>query len=292
MATGSHTPTTADKHIPDVWTNEILRSEEFACVIQQTVNRDWKFAGHGDVYHVRRLPNIESTTLTVGTDWTPYVYTDTEQTLTINVFDITGILVNDVTKALSMTDFEAEATRQIGYSLNRSIEVNLAALFQSFSQIVGTYGGELTWDNYLRIAQYLADAGVQDRGYSWLISPAAEMAAMKLDMFVNSLYRGDKGPKAIDQGMISKDLLGGRVIRSNLLRSPASGQHDCAAYVRDAIAIIKALEPKVFNEFQALRPGTVIGALSVYGYTEVDRYSETPGNITATDEWCVLAKTV
>ena len=293
MATGSHTPTTADKHIDETWSDEILRAQEFKIVIAGTINRDWKRnGGHGDTVHVRRLPNIENTTLTVGTDWTPYVYTDTEQTLTITVFDVTGILVNDVTKALSMTDFEAEAQRQIAYSLARTKEVNLAALFQSFSQIVGSYGVELTWDNFLRAAQYLADAGVQEMGFNWLISPATEMGAMKLDLFTNALYRGDKGATAIEQGTISKNLLGGTVLRSNILRAPASGQHDNAVYVRDAIAMVEALVPKTFNEFQALRPGHVIGALAVYGYTEVDRYSEAAGNITATDEWAVLMKAV
>ena len=53
MATGNMTLTTADKHIGEVWPRDVIRAEEFSLIIAPRVYRQWKFAGHGDVYHTQ-----------------------------------------------------------------------------------------------------------------------------------------------------------------------------------------------------------------------------------------------
>jgi hypothetical protein len=285
------TPTTADKQIGEVWVPDVIRAQEFELLIGQRVNKKYEanYPGHGDVVHIPRIPNIEKATKTPGTVWAPYVYTDTEQTITINTYEVTGIKLEEMTRLLSNTDMEKEMKASMGYALGRGVETALANLFQSFSQTVGTLGVEFTWDNLLRANQYLADAGVNSdaNDVSLFLSPAAVAGLKKIDQFINSLYRGDRGPAAVSKNMISEDILGAAVYQSNLLRVPSAGQHDCALFDRRAIALIMAQAPKSFTEFQSLDLANVFGMYQLYGFTEVDRYSETPGNITATDEWAV-----
>ena len=294
MASGNMTTTTAEKHIGEVWPGAVIRAEEFSLVIAPRVWRKWKFMGHGDVYHFPRIPNIEAQTKTGGSDWTAYTYTDTEQTLTINVHQVAGFLIEDIVKVLASTDLEQEMRNKIGYSLGRAVDVNLATLPQSFSQNVGILGTELTYDNFVRAWQYLMDAGVMpgDDDVSVFLSPAAYAGLLKVDTFINAQYRSDanKG-RAVEKAQIGT-VLNSPVFISNLTRAPAASQSESFMIDRRAVALMMAQAPKMVQEYKALSLGNIVGAHQIYGYTEVNRYAETPGNVTATDTWAVLLKTI
>lgn len=286
------TTTTADKHIGEMWPGYVIRAEEFSLVIAPRVFRQWKFAGHGDVYHFPRIPNIDTNTKSGGSDWTPSAFTDTEQTVTINVHQVAGFEIEDIVKVLSNTDLEMEMRNKCGYSLGRALDVNLATLPQSFSQVVGTLGVELTYDNLVRAWRYLTDAGIDvGDNCSIIISPACAAGLLKLDTFINALYQGESGAPAVQTAKIG-NILGAPVFRSNLTRAPSAGQSESAFFDRRAIGLIMAQTPKVATQYRALSLATIIGMHQIYGYAEIDRYSETPSNVTATDEWAVLLRTI
>src|SRR3990167_2163783 len=140
MASGNMTITTAAKDIGEVWPKAVIRAEEFKMVIAPRVYREWKFVGFGDVYHVARIPNLTANTKSASSDWTPETFTDTEQTITINVHQVAGFEIEDITKVLANNDLENEMRKKIGYSLGRAVDVNIATLPQSFSQTIGTLG--------------------------------------------------------------------------------------------------------------------------------------------------------
>ena len=292
MASGPMTITTADKHIGEVWPSAVIRAEEFSLVIAPRVYREWKFAGFGDVYHVPRIPNIEAATKAGGTDWTPTNYTDTEQTITINVHQVAGFEVEDITKLLTNTNLEMEMRKKIGYSLGRAGDVNLATLPQSFSQIVGTLGDELDYEDFVDAMQLIEEAGIEGTDdCTWVVSTACKFGMLKQDVFMSSLYSGGSGGRAVEQAKVGK-LLGAPVLKSNLTRAPAGGQSESFLFYKQAMALIMAQEVKIVTEYRAKGLSMVVGGHQVYGYAEVDRYDEAPGNITASDKWAVLLRTV
>lgn len=291
MATGNMTLTTADKHIGEVWPGAVIRAEEFKLVIAARVFREWKFAGHGDVYHIPRIPNIEAETKAASTAATMRNYTDTEQTITINVHQCAGFEIEDIVTLLSNTALAAEMKRKIGYSLGRALDVNLATLPQNFSQVVGTLGSETTYDQMVRAWQYLTDAGVDvDSDCTWFFSPAAIAGMLKQEIFINQLYQGDGG-RAVETAKVGQTL-GAPIIRSNLTRAPSAGQSESWLMDRRAIGLIMAQEPKMVTEYIAKDLANVVVGHQVYGYSEIDRYAETPGNVTAGDAWAVLMRTI
>jgi hypothetical protein len=291
VATGNYTITTAEKHIGEVWPGSVIRAEEFNLVIAPRVYRKWKFAGHGDVYHIPRIPNIEAETKAASTSATMRTYTDTEQTITINVHQVAGFEVEDIVKLLSNTDVASEMKRKIGYSLGRALDVNLATLPQNFSQIVGTLGVELTYDNFIRAWQYLADAGILLTDQcTFFVSPAAQAGLLKQEIFINALYQGDD-KRAVNTAKIG-NILGAPVLMSNLTRAPSAGQSESWLQYHQAIGLIMAQEPKIVTEYIAKDLANVVVGHQVYGYAEIDRYEETPGNVTAGDNWAVLLRTV
>lgn len=293
MATGNQTTTTADKHIDEVWVDGVIRAKEFNCVVSPRVDRTWDFVGHGDVYHKARIPNIEVQTKSASSDLNATVYTDTEQTITINTHQACAIKHEDIAQLLSRNNVKEMMTKKMGYTMARSVDVALTALFQSFSQIVGTLGVENTYDQLLRAVQYLEDAGYDmDDDVTWFVSPAAKSGFMKMDTFINALYRGEEGAKAASYRNHIGEFQSAPIVVSNLLRAPSAGQHENALMHRELIALIMAQEPKVTKERIALGLADVVVMDEVYGLSEVDRYSETPGNITATDEGAVLIRGV
>ena len=291
MASGNMTVTTAAVHIGEVWPKDVIRAQEFKLVIAPRVFRGWRFAGYGDVYHVPRIPNIEVATKAAGTAWTPTTYTDTEQTVTINVHQVAGFEVEDIVKLLSNTALVAEMKRKIGYSLGRAVDVNLATLPQNFSQIQGTLGAELTYQQLIRAWQYMADAGIDVADdCTWFISPAAQAGLLKQDIFISATYQGPN-PRAVQSGKIG-ELLGAPVITSNLTRAPSANQSESFLMYKQAVALIMAQEPKMVGEYIAKELAEVVGGHQVYGFAEVNRYAETPGNLTASDDWAVLLRTI
>jgi hypothetical protein len=282
---------TEASHIGEVWVDDVIAAVEFSMEITPKVNRKWKFVGHGDTYHVPRVGNLTPGTKSAGSAWTPEALLDTEQTIVINKHDVAGFELEDIASLLSNTELKSTYQKKIGYALARAIEVNLAALFQSFSQTVGTLGVELTYDNMLRAWQYLADGGTPlTDDCCFILSPAAVSGLLKQDVFINSMYKGDDG-RAIERATVGT-LLGAPVIQSNLTRAPSANQSESALFKRDAIACIMAQEPKIVTEYIAKEIAYVVGGHQVYGYSEVDRYAETPGNVTASDDWAVLLKTI
>ena len=291
MSVGNMTVTTAGVHINEVWPTDVLRSQEFSLEIAPRVFRQWRFAGYGDTYRVQRIPNIEAETKAASTDATMRTYTDTEQTVSINVHQCAGFEIEDITKLLSHNDLESEYKRKIGYALGRAVDVNLATLAQSFSQVIGTLGVELTYDNLVRAWRYLADAGVNTASNcTWFMSPAAIAGLLKQEIFISQLYVGNNG-RAIEMAKVGQTL-GAPVIQTNLTRAPSAGQSESWLQYQNGIALIMAQQPKIVTEYLAKSLANVVVGHQIYGYTEVDRYSEAAGNITATDEWLVLLRTV
>lgn len=293
MANGAQTTITAAAHIDEVWVEGVIRALEFGLVIAPYVDRSWDFVGHGDTYHKARIPNIEVQTKTASTDLNPTVYTDTEQTISINVHQACAIKHEDIATLLSRNNVKSEMQKKMGYALGRAVDVNLAALAQNFSQIVGTLGVELTYDNLIRAVQYLEDAGYDmAQGVAWFISPAQKGGLMKMDTFINATYVGENQARAAHERAVIGRFQGAPMLVSNLLRAPAAGQHENFICHKESVALIMAQNPKTTTERLALGLADVVVQDQVYGYAEVNRYSETPGNITATDEGCVLLRGV
>jgi len=293
MATGNITVTTSDKHIDDVWVEGVIRALMFETVIAENVDRSWDFVGHGDTYHKARFPNIESQSKSASVALDAYVYTDTEQTISINVHTACAIKIEDIAKVLSRDDQKAHYQKNMGYSLARAIDVDLAGLAQSFSQTVGTYGLEVTYDNLLESALKLEIAGYNmSDNVRWMFSPALRMGLMKMDTFIHASYVGDDAARAAHDRAKIGSFLGAPLTLTNLLRAPASGQHDNFLFHKEMIALVMAQEPKTTVDRIGLDLADVVVMDNVYGRAEIDRYSEAAGNITATDEGAVLIKSV
>jgi len=284
------TVTTAAAHIGEVWIPEVIRAQEFSLEIAPRVWRKWEFKGFGDVYHIPRIPNIAVATKVADTPWTPTAYTDTEQTVTINIHEVAGFEIEDITALLSNTDLKAEMQKSIGYSLGRAVDVRIANIAQNFSLTTqNAPGSDITWDDLVYAWQLLGTKGVNlADNCTWFFSTEACASLLKQDFIVNALYGGnEKSDRAITRATIGT-LLRAPVVQTNLLRSASAGQHDNFLIQDRGVALIMAQKVKMVSEYIAKDLAWVVGGHQIYGLAEVNRYDETPGNVTATDNMQVL----
>lgn len=271
---------------------DVIRAQEFALEIAPRVNRAWKFMGSGEVYSIPRTGNISAAAKVASTAWTPTALVDTNQSLVINVHEVAGFQLEDIAALLASMDLKAEYNRKLGYALGRSVDVNLAALPQNFSQTVGNLGEELSWQDLLDSWQFLADAGTSlADDCTWFFSPAAIAGFLKQDWILNVSYNSSTGGRAVENAKVGT-LLGAPTIQTNLTRAPAAGQSESFLIQKKAIALMMAKEPTPVSEYIAKELSWVYGQHQIYGYTEVDRYGESASNVTASDDWAVLCNTI
>lgn len=269
----------------------MIRAQEFKLQIAPRVFREWKFAGFGDVYHVPRIPNLTASTKSAGSAWTPEALTDTEQTVTVNIHQVAGVEIESIAALLSKTNLRKEYQTKIGYALGRAVDVNLATLPQNFGTSEGVLGAPLVYEDLVDSWNDMAAAGIDlHDGCTWFLSPGAIAGLLKQEIFTSSLFQGDN-PKAVQDAFIGK-ILGAPVIMTNLTRAPSPGQSESFLLFKQSVALIMAQEPKMLIESIAKDIADVIGAHQIYGFAEVDRYDEAPGNVSATDNWMVLLNTV
>lgn len=289
MASGNVTRATANVHIGEVWPVEIIKAAKFELLIQPRVRTvNFPKGQVGDVIHIPRLPNFEVLTKADNTAWNPLTYTDTEQLITIDTWQVTGFLLEDPVTVLSNTATQQTYTEQLGYALGRAVDVKLAEHAQSFSTSVGTLGGVTTWSHITEAYRSMIAWGNDMSKCTWFFSAEAQAAMLQQDVFINALYGGNgRSESAITRGQIGM-LLGAPFVVSLLLRQPAAGQHENFIVHRDGLAIAMPIKPKIVSEYEVEYLGMRVGAHQLYGTAEINRYSETPGNLTATDNMHVL----
>lgn len=287
----SVTKTAANVHIPDVFVQGVIAALEAETTIQNDVDRSWDFVGHGDIYRKARFPNLTVAAKAETTPLTPQAYTDTEQTIQINTYVASAVAIEDNVKVLSQNDLRAEFMKKMGYAMARKIDVDLAGLAGSFPQVVGTYGVEATFETLLSAIALAAAANYDPTdGFVFYVSAPQYYALIKDDRFSNADYVGQGNAEGANRKGLVGMCAGVPVKMSNLLTVPAAGQHDNFLLKDECVALIMAMEPKVTTQVRALEADEVIVMSEIYGYSQVTRYSEAPGNTTATNEGCVLVR--
>lgn len=299
VSSATITTTTATAFIPTIWSVEVVGASEFGATLQKRVNRRWESdMSVGNTYNVPRLSNLQTQTKSSGLAQTINYEAITEgtQAVTVSTQEYAAFAIENIVQVQANQDLRQRYTEKLGYALARGRDVTLANLVQNITtNIVGAYGNEIVSDDLVLSWRYLAEAGLLEQSpdpgevFSTFLSPAAYAGCLKVDIFQNRQYntQGDVIAKAR-----VGDLYGSPVYISNLLRSPASGQHDCVQFHRDAFALIVQKEIPVVSQFIIANFADGVAAWNVYGAARITFPPETPGGGTAIDNRAVFIKSV
>lgn len=255
------------------------RAVEFATIIAGLFS-DWtsRMRGSGDVFHLPNRHNLTANTKSAGSDATPEAITETEQTFTVSTHQIVAQEIEDFAEVMSKYDIRAEYTLAASYAHARAMDVAAAALLDdNTTQTVGVLAAELTDDNFIRAWQYLQDSAAKPP-FKGVVSPAAWGGMLKIDKFVQQLYNGDTGGRALHEAQIG-NVYSAKMHTSNLTvgTAPNSSGHMWAG---DHFFKIIKKAPKQDTWFSPLAKAWVVATDQIYGCFELQEADEAAGATT------------
>src|SRR3990167_1106687 len=296
MASGTLTVTQAACHIPELWSPDTIDAVEANVVIAGNAQRKWeRDLKVGDILNIGYISNPTAATKTANTNIDLEVIgpagAEASETITVSTTQDVAFGVENNTEVQSKTNLRSKYTDKGGYALAAAVDTNLAALSASFSQIVGTLGVELTYDNLLRGDQYLNDANSPESDRYIIVGPAAKAGLLKLEQLTNRDYVMDaEAGKALREGFIGK-ILKANTFVTTLMNVPSAGQAECFYCHKDGVALIMQ-DTKSHAAYDINRDADVVLLTQLYGYTEVLIPPVTAGGGAATDAFDVLLRTV
>lgn len=286
------TTTTAAAFLKEVWTGATLDAIQFARVLAATV-REWpkEDLQSARTIHIPHVSNLTGNSKTQGTDVTFEAITQTNQDITVSTWRYAAFEVNSLVQVQSQYDLIEKYSQKAGYALERGIETDLAGLPDGLSTSQGTFGLELTDDDYNTVVTNLDDNGAPDEDRFIWLSPAAVAAARKIDRFVSRDFVQGENARAVETAMMGM-LYGGTIIKSQLLESPSAGQHDCAFFQRNQFILAVQQEPILESDriIESLTDAVV--AHEIHTVAEAEIPAEAAGSESLDDEWGNWLKTV
>ena len=261
---------------------------QFAEIISKLVNTKFESdLSVGRILHIPHRSNLTTQTKTEGVANTIVfeAITQTNQDITVSTYQYSAVLLNAVVQAQSAYNDRQALANAMGYSLMRGIEVNLSALFASFSQIVGTLGASIDLALLLRAWQYLADGGFASDA-SWILSPAMASDIFSTDKLTSKDF---VTTPAIERAQLPS-ILSFPAYVSNLLTSPATGQREAALLHRTAVILIRQVEPTPKTAYLMRYNADGLLMFDLYASAEAEQPAEAPGSESLSDTGAVLIR--
>ena len=129
--TNSVTTTTADKFIPDIWSDEIVAAYKKNLVLANLVMK-MNFKGKkGDTVHIPAPTRGSATAKAAETAVTLIAATESEVTVSINKHYEYSRLIEDIVEAQALNSMRNFYTSDAGYALARQVDTDLVQLGRS-----------------------------------------------------------------------------------------------------------------------------------------------------------------
>ena len=285
------TPTIAAVFIPEHWAKEAQLAARKGQVLAGTVDTQYESEmKSGRILHIAHVVNYAVTAKSDNTVVVPDYNTPTNQDITVSRYVYSASYLQSVTEIQEEYGYNTLAAGQIGYALLGDVESQLAGLPDGLSDSVGTFGVELTTDDWesawTKLQVGLAPMGERT---AWL-SSAACSAWRKLGVTISSDFT-KSNENALDDAKIGR-FLGWDMVESQYLESPATGQHDCAVFQKEQFLLIRQQQPKFEKERIVGDLSTLVVGWELFVTAEREIDKSQSGGESLDDTWGVWLKTV
>jgi hypothetical protein len=286
------TPTIGAVFISEHWAKEAQLATRKAQVLAGTVETKYESEMRsGRILHIGHVVNQAATAKSDNTIVVPDANTPTNQDITVSRYYYTATNWQFQTQVQADIVNIEQIAGQFGYALQGQVETDLAGLPDGLStNVVGTFGQELTMDQWEEIWQKLQTglAPLTDRT-AWL-SSAAISALRKLGTPISADYT-KTNMNALDDATIGK-FLGMKIVESQYLEAPASGQHDCVAFHKEQFGLIRQKTPTMERDRVIGDLSTLVVGWELFVTFEKQIIAEAAGAESLTDQYGVWIKTV
>jgi len=293
LGTAHVTLTTADKFIPDIWSDEIIAAYKKNLVLANLVMK-MSFKGKkGDVIHIPTPTRGSASAKSASTQVTLIAATESEVTVSINKHYEYSRLIEDIVEAQALSSLRNFYTSDAGYALAKQVDTDLVQLGRSFNgATVGTddyatsaastkafIGGDGTtvYNSSSSNASALTDAAIRRTiqrlddndtpmdGRFFIIPPSSRNTLMGLARYTEQAFVGDGN--AIRTGEVG-NLYGIPVfVSSNADTGAGTSTTDriCLMGHKDSMVLVEQVGVRSQTQYKQEYLGTLYTADTLYG---------------------------
>jgi N4-gp56 family major capsid protein len=258
------TTTTLNDLLPQIVAEALFVASERS-IMRGLVKNYTIGAQQGKTITVPIYPLQTAAGLTEGTAATPADVSTDGVTLTVAEVGL-ATQITDLARVSSASNIVSDIGRLFGEAIARKIDLDLTALFDSFStNVVGTDSSALSAATIFQAVAKLKSAGVPSTDIACVLHPAVayDLKSNLTNTFGNP-NAGDLQNEAMRQGYVGQ-LAGIPVFEtSNIANTGTTGDYKCGVFHRDAIGLAMMQDIKIESQRQSLLRGDDIIATAVY----------------------------
>jgi N4-gp56 family major capsid protein len=315
LGTDHVTKTTADKFIPEIWSDEIIAAYQKNLKMAPLVKRLSMTGKKGDVIHIPKPTRGSASAKQASNQVTLIAATETELTVTVDRHFEYSRLIEDIVEVQALNSLRQFYTEDAGYALSVRVDtdlincgtgfgdgtrtaspsdasswVNSNAYYVNASSGLATFAADTvaTGDNFTDLAlrqaiKLMDDADVPMDGRVLVIPPAARKSIMGIDRYVSSDFVGGRG---VESGLIG-NLYGVDVyVSSNAPTLETAAQNaggsiavrGCMFFHKDAIVLAEQMAVRSQTQYKQEYLSTLYTADTLYG---VETYRPEAGFVIA-----------
>ena len=315
LGTDHVTKTTADKFIPEIWSDEIIAAYQKNLKMAPLVKRLSMTGKKGDVIHIPKPTRGSASAKQASNQVTLIAATETELTVTVDRHFEYSRLIEDIVEVQALSSLRQFYTEDAGYALSVKVDtdlincgtgfgdgtrtaspsdasswVNSNAYYVNASSGLATFAADTvaTGDNFTDLAlrqaiKLMDDADVPMDGRVLVIPPAARKSIMGIDRYVSSDFVGGRG---VESGLIG-NLYGVDVyVSSNAPTLETAAQNaggsiavrGCMFFHKDAIVLAEQMAVRSQTQYKQEYLSTLYTADTLYG---VETYRPEAGFVIA-----------
>ena len=258
------TTTTLNDLLPQIVAEALFVASERS-IMRGLVKNYTIGAQQGKTITVPIYPLQTAAALTEGTAASPADVSTDGVTLTVAEVGL-ATQITDLARISSASNIVSDIGRLFGEAIARKMDLDLTALFDSFStNVVGSDSTALSAATIFQAVAKLKSAGVPSTDIACVLHPAVayDLKSAITNVFANP-NAGDLQNEAMRQGYIGQ-LAGIPVFEtSNIANTGTTGDYKCGVFHRDAIGLAMMQDIKIETQRQSLLRGDDIIATAVY----------------------------
>ena len=298
MALGTNhvTKTTADKFIPEIWSDEIIAAYKQNLVAANMFSK-MSFKGKkGDTLHIPKPTRGAASVKAASTQVTLIAATETEIQVLINKHYEYSRLIEDIVETQALASLRKFYTDDAGYALAKQVDTDLIRLGRAVGSgtdystsstttnaFIGSNGTTVynsTSSNAAALAdgairrsiQRLDDADVPMTDRCLIVPPTTRNTLMGLARFTEQAFVGDVGSSnTIRNGMIG-DLYGVKAyVSTNADTAAGNSGTDriCLLAHKDAFVLAEQMGVRAQTQYKQEYLGTLFTSDMLYGVAEL-----------------------
>ena len=293
LGTNHQTVTTADKFIPEVWSDEIIATYKKNLVAANLIKK-MNFKGKkGDTVHIPAPTRGDASAKAAGSQVTLIAATEGEKTVAIDQHWEYSRLIEDIVEAQALSSLRQFYTDDAGYALARKVDSTLiqlgrkvqggggtAAYSGAFSGADGTTAyvagsntgsGALTDAAIRRSIQRLDDQDVPMDGRFLIVPPSTRNTLMGIARFTEQAFVGEQGnANTIRNGEIGNVYGIPVFVTSNAdTTSGSTATRICLLAHKDFAVLVEQMGVRTQTQYKQEYLGTLFTADVLFGCDEL-----------------------